>query len=78
MDKTSLEFYHIVNDNRRRKEEEWNNETAHGVVLIPTSSRASKKPNKVLTAIKYVLQGIGAIITGIVGFALMALMTLLV
>ena len=74
MDKTSLEFYHIVNENRRKKEIIWGDAERSNVMLVPVD----KKPNRVLTAIKYFVQGIGAIITAVLGLSFMALMTLLV
>lgn len=74
MDKTSLEFYHIVNENRRKKEIIWDDTERSNIMLVPID----KKPNRVLTVVKYFIQGIGAIITAVIGFWFMALMTLLV
>ena len=77
MDEKSLIFYHIVNDNRQRKEEEWANEC--GCVLVPVSNNIREsKFSKFKKAIIFVFQGIGAVITAILGFGFMAIMTLLV
>lgn len=77
MDEKSLIFYHIVNDNRQRKEEEWANEC--GIVLVPVSNNIREsKFSKFKKAIIFVLQGIGAVITAVLGFGFMAIMTLLV
>lgn len=73
MDKTSLEFYHIVNENRRKKEIMWSDTEESNIMLVPID----KKPNRVLAVLKYFIQGIGAIITAVLGFSFMALMTLL-
>jgi len=77
MDEKSLIFYHIVNDNRQRKEEEWANEC--GCVLVPVSNDiCESKFSKFKRAIVFAIQGIGAVITAVLGFGFMAIMTLIV
>ena len=77
MDEKSLIFYHIVNDNRKRKEEEWANEC--GCVLVPASNNHEESGfSKFKKAVVFVLQGIGAVITAVLGFGFMTLMTLII
>ncbi len=77
MDEKSLIFYHIVNDNRQRKEEEWVNECGYALVPI-SNNRKESGFSKLKKAVVFVLQGIGAVITAVLGFGFMVLMTLVI
>lgn len=76
MDEASLIFYHIVNDNSERKKEE--RRLREYTETTTAELRIKKKPNKIFTAIKYMIQGVGAIIVGIGTFLMMGLLVLVV